>query len=129
MPQPLDPEMFDPVCPSSAMPVRIGDKWTGMIVRCLEDGPRRFTELKEPLRAITPKVLTQTLRAMERDGLVTRAAYDENPPRVEYELTPLGRSLLPLLEAARAWSRDHLPALLAARDAHDPYPGITSRSS
>ncbi|MFC7640340.1 winged helix-turn-helix transcriptional regulator [Streptosporangium lutulentum] len=54
---------------------------------------------------MTPKVLTQTLRAMERDGLVTRTAYDENPPRVEYELTPLGRSLLTLIEAARAWSK------------------------
>ncbi len=100
------------------MPVRIGDKWTGMVVLCLEGGPRRFTELKEPLRVITPKVLTQTLRAMERDGLVTRVAYDENPPRVEYELTPLGRSLLPLIEAARTWCAEHLPALLRTREAH-----------
>jgi DNA-binding HxlR family transcriptional regulator len=60
---------------------------------------------------------------MERDGLVTRTAYDENPPRVEYELTPLGRSLLILIEAARAWSKDHLPALLQARHAHDSTPG------
>jgi DNA-binding HxlR family transcriptional regulator len=93
MAEPLDPEMFDPVCPSSAMPIQIGDKWTAMVVLCLEGGRRRFSELKGPLRGITPKVLTQTLRAMERDGLVTRTAYDENPPRVEYELTPLGRSL------------------------------------
>ena len=65
-------------------------------------------------------MLTQTLRAMERDGLVTRTAYDENPPRVEYELTPLGCSLLTLIEAARGWSKDNLPALLRAREAHDP---------
>ncbi|MFI6235402.1 winged helix-turn-helix transcriptional regulator [Micromonospora sp. NPDC050784] len=114
----LDPEMFDPMCPSGALPFQIGDKWTGMVVLCLEGGPRRFTEIRVPLRAITPKVLTQTLRAMERDGLVLRTAYPENPPRVEYELTPLGRSLLTLIEAARAWSKDHLPALLAAREAH-----------
>ncbi|MET8141691.1 helix-turn-helix domain-containing protein [Sphaerisporangium sp. NPDC005288] len=119
MAEPLDPHLFDPVCPSSAMPIQIGDKWTAMVVLCLEGGRRRFTELRAPLRRITPKVLTQTLRAMERDGLVTRTAYDENPPRVEYELTALGRSLLTLIAAARAWSEDHLPMLLEAREAHD----------
>ncbi|CAG6391074.1 helix-turn-helix transcriptional regulator [Streptomyces cocklensis] len=122
MANPLDPEMFDPICPSSAMPIQIGDKWTGMVVLCLEEGPRRFTELRVPLGGVTPKVLTQTLRAMERDGLLTRTAYDENPPRVEYELTELGRSLFSLIAAARAWSRDHLPALLAARAAHESAP-------
>lgn len=101
------------------MPIQIGDKWTGMVVLCLEEGARRFTELRVPLRGITPKVLTQTLRAMERDGLVTRTAYDENPPRVEYALTELGRSIFPLIAAARTWSREHLPALLAAREAHE----------
>lgn len=115
----LDPEMFDPMCPSSALPFQIGDKWTGMVVLCLDGGPRRFTEIRVPLRAVTPKVLTQTLRAMERDGLVVRTAYPENPPRVEYELTALGRSLLTLVEAARVWSREHLPTLLAARQAHE----------
>lgn len=115
----LEPEMFDPVCPSSALPFQIGDKWTGMVVLCLEHGRRRFHEIRTPLRGVTPKVLTQTLRAMERDGLLVRTAYPESPPRVEYELTALGRSLLALIEAARIWSKDHLPALLAARQAHD----------
>ncbi|CAM5337549.1 MULTISPECIES: winged helix-turn-helix transcriptional regulator [Streptomyces] len=114
---PLDPDMFHPRCPSSAMPFRVGDKWSGMVIRCLEGGPRRFGELRIPLKAVTPKVLSETLRAMERDGLVIRTAYDENPPRVEYALTPLGRTLIPLLDAARAWSETHLPALLAARRA------------
>ncbi|MGW3951749.1 winged helix-turn-helix transcriptional regulator [Streptomyces sp. NPDC004752] len=118
-PAPLAPDMFDPVCPSSAMPVRVGATWSGMVIRCLEGGPRRFGELRVPLRAITPKVLSETLRAMERDGLLTRTAYDENPPRVEYALTPLGHTLIPLLDAARAWSEEHLPALLAARRAHE----------
>ncbi|MEU7607779.1 helix-turn-helix domain-containing protein [Micromonospora sp. NPDC049204] len=113
----LDPEMFDPMCPSGALPFQIGDKWTGMVVLCLQGGRRRFTEIRVPLRGVTPKVLTQTLRAMERDGLVVRTAYPENPPRVEYELTDLGRTLLSLIEAARAWSKDHLPALLDAREA------------
>jgi DNA-binding HxlR family transcriptional regulator len=111
---------FDPRCPSSDMPIQIGGKWTGMVVRCLQGGPRRFTELKEPLRGVTPKVLTETLRAMERDGLVTRTVHDENPPRVEYALTPLGRSLVPLIDAARAWSAEHLPALLRARETYEP---------
>jgi DNA-binding HxlR family transcriptional regulator len=119
MATPLSPEMFDPICPTSAMPIQIGDKWTGMVLLCLEHGPRRFTELRRPLRGISPKVLTETLRAMERDGLVTRTAYDENPPRVEYELTALGRSLFSLVAAAREWSVEHLPALLAARAAYE----------
>ena len=107
--------MFDPLCPSSALPIQIGDKWTGMIVLCLQDGPRRFNELRVPLAGITAKVLAQTLRAMQRDGLVTRTDFDENPPRVLYELTPLGRSLLTLIDAARAWSREHLATLLRER--------------
>ncbi|MEU8027108.1 helix-turn-helix domain-containing protein [Streptomyces sp. NPDC049099] len=114
-PAALDPDMFHPLCPSSVMPFRVGDKWTGMVIRCLQDGPRRFGELRIPLRAVTAKVLSETLRSMERDGLVTRTAHDENPPRVEYALTPLGGTLIPLLDAARTWSETHLPALLAAR--------------
>jgi DNA-binding HxlR family transcriptional regulator len=111
---------FDPVCPSSVMPIQIGGKWTGMVVRCLQGGPRRFGELREPLPGVTAKVLTETLRAMERDGLVARTAHDENPPRVEYALTPLGRTLVPLIDAARVWSEEHLPALLRARERYEP---------
>lgn len=105
---PLDAEMFDPRCPSSDVPFRIGDKWTAMVVLCLADGPRRFSELRVPLRRVTAKVLAETLRSMERDGYVTRVAYPENPPRVEYELTSHGRSLLPLIDAVRAWSAEYL---------------------
>lgn len=72
---------------------------------------------------VTPKVLTQTLRAMERDGFLTRTAYDENPPRVEYELTALGRSLLGPLDATCAWAREHLPELTDARAAYDVVSG------
>ncbi|WP_234381778.1 winged helix-turn-helix transcriptional regulator [Streptomyces dysideae] len=90
-----------------------------MVIRCLETGPRRFTELRVPLPAITPKVLSGTLRAMERDGLLTRTPYDENPPRVEYALILLGRTLIPLLDTARVWSGTHLPQPLAARQDHE----------
>ncbi|GAA2730586.1 helix-turn-helix domain-containing protein [Actinocorallia aurantiaca] len=119
MREPLSPEMFDPMCPSSAFPIQIGGKWTGMLIRCLEHGPRRFTELRNALPAVTPKVLSETLRSMERDGLLTRTVHDENPPRVEYELTGLGRSLLDLIEASRAWAAEHFHTLLKARDEHD----------
>lgn len=106
-------------CVPGRPPIQIGDKWTAKIIVCLQTGPRRFSELQVPLRAITPKVLTESLRAMERDGLITRTAYPEIPPRVEYELTALGRSLLEPMEAACAWNRAHLPELLDARQAHE----------
>ncbi|MCF6469932.1 helix-turn-helix transcriptional regulator [Nonomuraea sp. MG754425] len=116
MAESLDP---DPphACPPVSAPIRIGDKWTAKIIRCLEHGPRRFTEIQRPLGGITPKVLTASLRAMERDGLLARTAYDEIPPRVEYELTDLGRSLLEPLNAGCEWSRRHLPELMRARAA------------
>lgn len=113
---PLNPDMFHPDCPSSVMPLRIGDKWSAMIIVCLEDGPRRFSEIRVPLRRTTPKVLTQTLRALERDGMITRTVYAEVPPRVEYELTELGRTLLDLIAVCRRWADEHLPAVLAARE-------------
>lgn len=116
---PLPADMFDPACPSSALPVRIGDKWSAMVVCCLEDGPRRFSEIRVPLARITPKVLTETLRALERDGMVGRTVYPEVPPRVEYELTALGRTLLDLVENARTWCSAHMDELLDARRAYD----------
>lgn len=98
------------------MPIRIGDKWSGLIICCLEDGPRRFSEIQVPLRGATPKVLTQTLRALERDGIITRTIFAEVPPRVEYELTDLGRTLLAPIAACRVWAKEHLPTILAARE-------------
>lgn len=117
--KPLDPDMFHPECPSSITPIRIGDKWSALIIACLEDGPRRFSEIRVPLRRATPKVLTQNLRALERDGMITRTVYAEVPPRVEYELTPLGRTLLDLIAVCREWADDHLATVLAARDHYD----------
>jgi DNA-binding HxlR family transcriptional regulator len=100
------------------MLTRIGDKWTSLSLYCLADGPRRFSELRVPLRRVTSKVLTETLRAMQRDGLITRTVYDQTPPRVEYALTPLDRSLLRPLEAVSAWCADHGHEVAAARQAH-----------
>ena len=115
----LSLEMFDAACPSAETPFKIADKWGGMVVLCLENGPRRFTELRVPLRRVAPKVLTETLRSLERDGFITRTVFDENPPHVEYELTVLGRSLLPAIEACREWAFANLKALRAARDQYD----------
>ncbi|MEV0902045.1 helix-turn-helix domain-containing protein [Actinoplanes sp. NPDC049802] len=117
MTTPLDPDMFDPVCPSDLSPIRIGDKWAGMIVRCLEHGPRRFSELRVPLRGITGKTLTKSLRTLERDGLIKRTSHPEPMRRVEYELTPLGLSLLQPMTAACTWAREHWEELLDAREA------------
>lgn len=105
-------------CEEVHVPVRTGDKWTAKILKCLEGGRRRFSELQVPLRGITPKVLTETLRALERDGMITRTAHGGAPPRVDYELTSLGRTLLEPLAAQCAWTRAHLAELLAAREAY-----------
>jgi DNA-binding HxlR family transcriptional regulator len=116
----LDPDMFDPLCPSDLTPIRIGDKWAGMIIRCLEHGPRRFSELRVPLRGITAKALTTSLRGLERDGLITRTAHAEPIRRVEYELSPLGRSLLQPMAATCAWAQEHWDELIDAREASSP---------
>lgn len=114
----LPRDMFEDCLPGPT-PVRVGDKWTARLIACLQDGPRRFSELQVPLHMVSPKVLTESLRSMERSGLLTRTTYPEIPPRVEYELTDLGRSLQVPLRAACAWSAEHLDDVLAARAAHD----------
>ncbi|WP_020666894.1 winged helix-turn-helix transcriptional regulator [Amycolatopsis nigrescens] len=115
MSTPLDPDLFAGCAPITPL-FRIGDKWTSKIITCLLDGPRRFSELQVPLRGITPKVLTESLRAMERDRLITRTAYPEIPPRVEYELTELGRSLRKPMAALCEWSQENLAKLIEARE-------------
>ncbi|MGW1343361.1 winged helix-turn-helix transcriptional regulator [Kribbella sp. NPDC002412] len=114
----LRADMFEEICPSSLLPFRIGaDKWAALVLVCLEDGPRRFSELRVPLARVTPKVLTQTLRNLERDGFVRRTQYDEPVRRVTYELTGLGRSLLEPMRLMCDWAADHWDELLDARDA------------
>jgi DNA-binding HxlR family transcriptional regulator len=112
------PDVYSRDCPSRLVLDRIGDRWTALIVGVLEDGPHRFSEIRDAM-GITGKVLTETLRTLERDGLVRRSAYDESPPRVEYELTPLGLTLREPLAAIRDWSEAHLADILAARERAD----------
>ncbi|MED7930940.1 helix-turn-helix domain-containing protein [Nonomuraea sp. LP-02] len=116
--QPLPADLFDELCPSALVPFRFGDKWAALIIRCLEDGPRRFSELRVPLHRVTPKVLTQSLRGLERSGLVLRTVHDGPKPKVEYALTPLGRSMLEPLEAACVWAAEHWDELLDAQERH-----------
>lgn len=111
-------------CDSMEVPMRVGDKWTAKILRCLESGPRRFSEFLTPLRGITPKVLTASLRALERDGMVKRTDYGGKPPRVEYELTPLGRTLFEPMAAQCAWTEAHLNDLRKSRDAFGQHSSV-----
>lgn len=106
-------------CPSRTSLARIANKWTAMIVIVLTDGPQRFGAIQQTVQGISGKVLTDTLRALERDGILTRHSYPENPPRVEYALTPLGRTLIPPLTALGRWAEEHFDEVLAARDRYD----------
>lgn len=86
---------------------RVGDKWTMLVVVTLRDGPRRYTELQREILGISQRMLTLTLRQLQQDGLVTRTAYAEVPPRVEYALTPLSRSLLEIITPLVNWASEH----------------------
>ena len=94
---------------------RIGDKWTVMVVGVLEQGPLRYNEIRRAIDGISQRMLTLTLKELERDGLVTRTMYPTIPPRVDYELTQLGRNLMTPLRSLYDWAVKHRPAMLAAR--------------
>ena len=96
-----------PACPVETTLTLISDRWKILIIRDLMAGTRRFGELKKSLGAISQKVLTANLRKMEADGLVTRTVYAEVPPRVEYALTELGRSLGPVIDAMKEWGKGY----------------------
>lgn len=92
-----------PACPVETTMLYISDKWKVLILRDLLTGTKRFSELKKSLAPVTQKMLTQQLRSMEEDGLIHRKVYAVVPPKVEYSLTPLGRSLQPVIESMKAW--------------------------
>ena len=98
---------------------RVGDKWTVLIVMMLADGPRRFNELKRMIGGISQRMLTLTLRGLERDGFVSRTMYPTIPPRVDYELTPLGQSLRVPIEELGNWAFAHIPVVDQARREFD----------
>lgn len=114
---PRDWTVFSERCPSRASLARIANKWTAMIVVLLHEQPLRFGELHASVEGITKKVLVDTLRALERDGMLERAAGEDG--HVRYRLTPLGRTLHEPLQALRIWAESHVDDVLAAQDSYD----------
>lgn len=106
---------------------RIADKWALLIMATLHDGPFRFTELRHRIPGISQRMLTLTLRNLERDGLVTRSVFAEVPPRVEYELTDLAESLIPHAVALADWAAEYVPTIEANRAAYDERLGQPDR--
>src|SRR4029077_9940839 len=116
MPKPsFAPSVMDAQCPSRLVLDRIADKWTALIIQILAKGTIRYSALQREIGGISQKMLTQTLRSLERDGLVQRSVYPVVPPRVEYSLTRLGRTLIEPLHALCRWSEKHLSELQANR--------------
>ena len=110
---------YDPYvasCPTRQLLDRISGKWVVLTLGLLEDGPLRFSELKRSIEGISQKMLTQTLRGLEQDGLITREAFATVPVTVEYDLTPLGRSLNGALEPLRSWATKNMGRVAKARD-------------
>jgi DNA-binding HxlR family transcriptional regulator len=106
-------------CPTRQVLDRIADKWTALIIGLLEGGPKRFSVLQRGIGGISQKMLTQTLRSLERDGLVQRTIYPEVPPHVEYQLTPLGQTLCAPIAAIRHWAEEYISEVTQAQAAYD----------
>jgi DNA-binding HxlR family transcriptional regulator len=112
----------NPVCRTiSTLLSRIGDKWTVLVVQTLADGPRRFNELRREIPSVSQRMLTLTLRNLERDGLVSRTVTPTIPPRVDYELTDLGHSLQKPVSELASWALDHVEAIHQAQARYDAY--------
>ncbi|MEO1511302.1 MAG: helix-turn-helix domain-containing protein [Planctomycetota bacterium] len=92
---------------------RLGEKWTMLVIAALQNGPVRFGQLHRTIEGVSQKMLTQTLRNLEQDGLVIRRTVSDVPLRVEYELSDLGLSVLPIVQAIKAWAEDHLQEIEA----------------
>jgi DNA-binding HxlR family transcriptional regulator len=111
--------VYNESCPTRLMLDRIADKWTLLIIGRLAHGKQRFGALRREINGISPKVLTHTLRVLERDGLIVRRIYASVPPKVEYSLTPLGSTLVELADAIRGWAETNIAAVLTAQMAYD----------
>lgn len=110
--------VFDGGCPTRQVLDCIADKWTVLIIRRLADGTLRFAQLRRAVDGISQKVLTKTLRELERDGIVSRRIYASVPPKVEYSLTPLGRSLCGLVEGICHWAEANIEQVQTARKSY-----------
>ena len=117
VPLPYDP--YAKNCPTRQLLDRIGDRWTVLVLGALEHGPLRYSGISRAVEGISQKMLTQTLRALERDGLIDRTVFPEIPPHVQYELTTLGRSLREVVRGLEEWCKDNMPAIQSARTEYD----------
>ncbi|PWJ53632.1 transcriptional regulator, HxlR family [Quadrisphaera granulorum] len=106
-------------CPSRILLDRLTDKWVVLVLSALADGPARNAQLARRIAGVSPKMLSQTLRSLERDGLITRTVEATVPVTVTYELTDLGRSLMEVIRPLKGWAERHVPQVLAARETHD----------
>ncbi|MGH3464525.1 MAG: winged helix-turn-helix transcriptional regulator [Kribbellaceae bacterium] len=115
----IEYDAFLATCPSRQLVDRISDKWVTLLLPALADGPQRYSDLARRIAGVSQKMLTQTLRSLERDGLVTRQVTPSVPVRVDYELTPLGHNLMQLLSAIKHWAELHMDEVLEARATYD----------
>ncbi|MEU9915081.1 helix-turn-helix domain-containing protein [Streptomyces sp. NPDC051001] len=106
-------------CPTNQLLDRLSDKWVSLVVSALSTGPMRYSDLTRKIAGVSPKMLTQTLRSLERDGILGRTVTPSVPVRVDYELTPLGHSLAVLLTAVKDWAETHIEEVHQARERYD----------
>jgi DNA-binding HxlR family transcriptional regulator len=131
-PQPAAHPAWNPylaTCPTRQVLDCIADKWAALVVGLLLGGTRRFGELRREIQGVSQKMLTQTLRSLERDGIVRREVYATVPPKVEYSLTPLGQSLAATLEELRLWAERNIEDVLRNREAFDAAAAVVSESA
>ncbi|POX56496.1 transcriptional regulator [Streptomyces sp. Ru71] len=114
-------------CPTNQLLGRLSDKWVSLVVAALSTGPMRYSDLSRRIAGVSPKMLTQTLRTLERDGILTRAVTPSVPVRVDYALTPLGNSLAALLTAVKDWAETHFDEVHTARERYDAENAVTRR--
>ena len=112
------PSVFNAKCGSQRVLDLIADRWTALVIYALAEGTQRYSELQRTIGGVSQKMLTQTLRNLERDGLVKRQVYPVVPPKVEYTLTPIGQTLIEPLRAICKWAEEHLRDLEQARARH-----------
>lgn len=120
---PPNPHLDSDCRGAASVLARVGDKWSVFVIMMLGDGPKRFNEIKRMIGGISQRMLTLTLRGLERDGLVTRTVFPTIPPRVDYELTDLGRGLSTPVQALGQWAIEHQPEIQRARMEFDTRSG------
>lgn len=123
----LPADAYSAKCPTRQVLDHIAGKWTILVVDALLEGTMRYTDLSRRIEGVSQKMLTQTLRSLEGDGFITRTVYPTIPPRVEYDLTPLGRSLAEPITALRQWTENHINEIEQARRRAGERPGEPTR--